>query len=508
MAFDWKSFSAAFLADQAKGMEERRLENVAYKDELDEEYKSGLQEHSKRKQVVGMVMNQVKRLKNLGASPAQIKAAESAGPNAIFELSTALAKQSKTLGNKQLSHAEIDTFISGADLFEDDQTKIDEFIERSRGMATAGLEGTEKDDRSFLKRALGYDMKSGTRARYDERASAVGGMSRLDIVEMARQEAYDSIMGGSFLTLDEAQMFDPLTVNQKFSRDVTANLKALSESPSYINETDQTKRRELEMQTRADTAKLYADRYGDAFLENIPSVQKEAMGVMFDVMVLGEKEKKPSRQQTDIEIKLSKLMEKENARNVEGVMQSGPARGSKVEVIVAPNNNVLTVRIAGEDIPTNLVNDTVDRLVKDGTIKMPKIEGGRAVAGANIYTVEQIRERAKDFTFEEYQDMSRAEREDAGLGDTPIIRGMAFGITPSPKYFKDSDEYITGLGGNLKKVPTDESVSPTEGKENQVDDFTGIKDEKTLDAAFDALPVGAIFTDEDGEFRRKTRERK
>ena len=181
MAFDWKSFSAAFLADQAKGMEERRLENVAYKDELDEEYKSGLQEHSKRKQVVGMVMNQVKRLKNLGASPAQIKAAESAGPSAIFELATALAKQSKTLGNKQLSHAEIDTFISGADLFEDDQTKIDEFIERSRGMATAGLEGTEKDDRSFLKRALGYDMKSGTRAKYDERASAVGGMSSTDV---------------------------------------------------------------------------------------------------------------------------------------------------------------------------------------------------------------------------------------------------------------------------------------------------------------------------------------
>jgi len=34
-----------------------------------------------------------------------------------------------------------------------------------------------------------------------------------------------------------------------------------------------------------------------------------------------------------------------------------------------------------------------------------------------------------------------------------------------------------------------------------------MKDEKTIDAAFDALPLGAVFTDEDGELRRKTKER-
>jgi len=87
-------------------------------------------------------------------------------------------------------------------------------------------------------------------------------------------------------------------------------------------------------------------------------------------------------------------------------------------------------------------------------------------------------------------------REDGGTGE---IRFM----TPEQWDEKYGDTHDPETGELL----TSKSASPTEGKEEQAADFTGMKDEKTIDAAFDALPLGAVFTDEDGELRRKTRER-
>jgi len=503
MAFNWKSFSAAFLADQAKGMEERRLENVDYKDELDEEYKSGLQEHSKRKQVVGMVMNQVKRLKNLGASPAQIKAAESAGPSAIFELATALAKQSKAVGNTQLSASQIDAFISGAELFEDDKTKMDEFIERSRGMASAGLEGTEQDDRSFIKRALGYDMKSGTRARYDERASAVGGMSRLDIVEMARQEAYDSIMGGSFLTLDEAEIYEPIKVNKAFSSYSRELIRTLEETNEYII-APPDKREEMRQTEILSAAEEYKGRYGDSFVKNLPSAIVKSLGEgAYSVLQDGTE----SASSSDLTQGLANVIASEDSLPVTD-------SSNRLKINFDKRGVPISGTYQGESIEPAQLEKISKWAISTGRIVRP-----RSVAFSDEEVSGPVLPRPDDISFmdaltsrreggpkfgslpeEAKQYLGRKilpnVREDGGTGE---IRFM----TPEQWDEKYGDTHDPETGELL----TSKSASPTEGKEEQAADFTGMKDEKTIDAAFDALPLGAVFTDEDGELRRKTKER-
>tara|TARA_R110000824_G_scaffold30469_2_gene100286 strand:- start:529 stop:2043 length:1515 start_codon:yes stop_codon:yes gene_type:complete len=503
MAFNWKAFGTAFLSDQAKGMEERRLENVEYKEELDEEYKAGLLEHKKRKQVVGYVLNQMQRLEQLGASKAQQKAAESAGPEAVFKLAASLAKQSRAVGGRKLTNTEVDAFISGADLFEDDQTAIREFVERSRGMSTAGVEDKVQDDRGFIEMALGFDKKSGTRAKYDARASAVGGRSKLDIIEMARQEAYDSIMGGSFLTLDEAEIYEPIKVNKAFSSYSRELIRTLEETNEYII-APPDKKEEMRQAEILSAAEEYKGRYGDSFVENLPSAIVKSLGEgAYSVLQDGTE----SASSSDLTQGLANVIASEDSLPVtdssnrlkinfdkRGVPISGTYQGERIEPaqlekiskwaistgrIVKPRSVAFSdEKVLGPVLPRPDDISFMDALTsrREGGSKF-----GRLPEEAKQYLGRKILPNV---------------REDGGTGEirfmTPEQWDEKYGDTHDPK---------TG------ELLTSKSASPTEGKKEQAADFTGMKDEKTIDAAFDALPLGAVFTDEDGELRRKTKER-
>ena len=70
------------------------------------------------------------------------------------------------------------------------------------------------------------------------------------------------------------------------------------------------------------------------------------------------------------------------------------------------------------------------------------LEFGMEEAAENNSVVQTIRENAKNFTLAQYKNMSRAQRKKNGLGDTPIARGIAFGIVPLAKYFKTTEAVI------------------------------------------------------------------
>ena len=502
MAFNWKAFGTAFLSDQAKGMEERRLENVEYKEELDEEYKAGLLEHKKRKQVVGYVLNQMQRLEQLGASKAQQKAAESAGPEAVFKLAASLAKQSRAVGGRKLTNTEVDAFISGADLFEDDQTAIREFVERSRGMSTAGVEDKVQDDRGFIEMALGFDKKSGTRAKYDARASAVGGRSKLDIIEMARQEAYDSIMGGSFLTLDEAEIYEPIKVNKAFSSYTRELIRTLEETSEYKTAGGPDEQEKMRQEEILSAAEEYRDRYGDAFVENMPSSSIKALGKSgYSVLQQGTE----SASSSDLTVALADQIAAD---------KGFPVSNGDLKITFDGKGNPVSGTYKGNRIEPTELGRITSAAIDKGLIKKPRnvAFGDEEVLGTVVPRPDDIsfmdaltsrREGGPKFGSlpeEAKQYLGRKilpnVREDGGTGEirfmTPEQWDEKYGDTHDPK---------TG------ELLTSKSASPTEGKEEQAADFTGMEDEKTIDAAFDALPLGAVFTDEDGELRRKTKER-
>jgi hypothetical protein len=216
MAFNWKAFATGFLSDQAEQMEKRRLLNEKYKEQMEEEYRVARNTYSKRKAVVGQTMNEVAKLRSLGASDQHIKAAVASGPEAVFELSTALGKASGKMGGTKLSHAQVDAYISGADLFEEHDASVREFVESSYGLGRTQEDDVPYEQPNIFERAFGVNLKEGTRARLDQE-KAYDGLSKMDVIELSRQEAYQSLMPGSFLTLDSAVLYDPFEVNKSFS---------------------------------------------------------------------------------------------------------------------------------------------------------------------------------------------------------------------------------------------------------------------------------------------------
>jgi len=331
MAFNWKAFATGFLSDQAEQMEKRRLLNEKYKEQMEEEYRVARNTYSKRKAVVGQTMNEVAKLRSLGASDQHIKAAVASGPEAVFKLSTALGKASGKMGGTKLSHAQVDAYISGADLFEEHDAGVREFVESSYGLG-----GTQEDDVPYeqpniFERAFGVNLKEGTRARLDQE-KAYDGLSKMDVIELSRQEAYQSLMPGSFLTLDSAVLYDPFEVNKSFSSFVKSEIKAVQDTQAYMAETDIDKKREMTEAAAYDAALMYQGRYGDQFVENLPVGLQSLMGNKYDVL----KASSNTPENSDVVQATRVAIGNELGNSVEA---------EKVKAVFAPDGTVLSMSI-------------------------------------------------------------------------------------------------------------------------------------------------------------------
>ena len=264
--FDWKSFATGFLNETSRQMENDRLENVKYKDELRDDYKIAKKSFADRKSIVGQAMNQVGRLRKLGASDQQIKAAASTGANGVGELATALARQKAELKlNRSLTHQEIDVFVSGSDLFE--AGDVAEFIERTYNFSTeAPTPGEYADNRSAIQKMLGINLREGTDAAYGSTPSAFG-PSKMDLIEMSRESAYRSLakdQSSVFLTLDEAQRtpYDASASNLNYLDELSDLKTRLDRADSEYSKLKVTDDVAAEKMYKAEV-QLLIDRYHD-----------------------------------------------------------------------------------------------------------------------------------------------------------------------------------------------------------------------------------------------------
>lgn len=276
--FDWKSFATGFLNETGRQMELDRLENEKYKDELRDDYKVAIKAFQDRKSLVGQAQSQVGRLKKLGATDQQIKAAAATGAKGVFELADALAAQQEKLNvDRPLTPQEIDVFITGASEFE--AGDVAEFIERSYNFSTAPPDATAgQDPRSGIQKLFGVNLREATDASYGGSASAFG-PSKMDLIDMSREAAYRSLAtdpSSVFLTIDEAQR-DPY--------DATAS------NLDYLDEFDDLERRlekdgspymglraegkleeaaELKANLVSSLKKRYERRFGDEWIVDAP----------------------------------------------------------------------------------------------------------------------------------------------------------------------------------------------------------------------------------------------
>ena len=473
MAFNWKAFATGFLSDQAEQMEKRRLLNEKYKEQMEEEYRVARNTYSKRKAVVGQTMNEVAKLRSLGASDQHIKAAVASGPEAVFKLSTALGKASGKMGGTKLSHAQVDAYISGADLFEEHDASLREFVESSYGLGRSQEDDVQYEQPNLFERAFGVKLKEGTRARLDQE-KAYDGLSKMDVIELSRQEAYQSLMPGSFLTLDSAVLYDPFEVNKSFSSFVKSEIKAVQDTQAYRAETDIDKKREMTEAAAYDAALMYQGRYGDQFVENLPVGLQSLMGNKYDVLKASSNTPENSDvvQATRVAIgsELGNSVETEKVKAVfapDGTVLSMsildpktknfiPVEPSQYEqqmskaeamgFITRPPRDMSATGLGPEGLFGPDV--TVEALTPEGAMTTEEITQATekalqyptaaSRAQENIENQQELRSAMADYTFEEWEGMSRKEREEKGL---PVRNlDLAFAGKDAFKEFPDPTE--------------------------------------------------------------------
>lgn len=473
MAFNWKAFATGFLSDQAEQMEKRRLLNEKYKEQMEEEYRVARNTYSKRKAVVGQTMNEVAKLRSLGASDQHIKAAVASGPEAVFKLSTALGKASGKMGGTKLSHAQVDAYISGADLFEEHDASVREFVESSYGLGRTQEDDVQYEQPNLFERAFGVKLKEGTRARLDQQ-KAYDGLSKMDVIELSRQEAYQSLMPGSFLTLDSAVLYDPFEVNKSFSSFVKSEIKAVQDTQAYRAETDIDKKREMTEAAAYDAALMYQGRYGDQFVENLPVGLQSLMGDKYDVLKASSNTPENSDvvQATRVAIgnELGNSVETEKVKAVfapDGTVLSMsildprtknfiPVEPSQYEqqmnkaeamgFITRPPRDMSATGLGPEGLFGPDV--TVEALTPEGAMTAEEITQATekalqyptaaSRAQENIENQQALRSAMADYTLEEWEGMSRKEREEKGL---PVRNlDLAFAGKDAFKKFPDPTE--------------------------------------------------------------------
>lgn len=473
MAFNWKAFATGFLSDQAEQMEKRRLLNEKYKEQMEEEYRVARNTYSKRKAVVGQTMNEVAKLRSLGASDQHIKAAVASGPEAVFKLSTALGKASGKMGGTKLSHAQVDAYISGADLFEEHDASVREFVESSYGLGRTQEDDVQYEQPNLFERAFGVKLKEGTRARLDQQ-KAYDGLSKMDVIELSRQEAYQSLMPGSFLTLDSAVLYDPFEVNKSFSSFVKSEIKAVQDTQAYRAETDIDKKREMTEAAAYDAALMYQGRYGDQFVENLPVGLQSLMGDKYDVLKASSNTPENSDvvQATRVAIgnELGNSVETEKVKAVfapDGTVLSMsildprtknfiPVEPSQYEqqmnkaeamgFITRPPRDMSATGLGPEGLFGPDV--TVEALTPEGAMTTEEITQATekalqyptaaSRAQENIENQQALRSAMADYTLEEWEGMSRKEREEKGL---PVRNlDLAFAGKDAFKKFPDPTE--------------------------------------------------------------------
>lgn len=477
MAFNWKAFATGFLSDQAEQMEKRRLLNEKYKEQMEEEYRVARNTYSKRKAVVGQTMNEVAKLRSLGASDQHIKAAVASGPEAVFKLSTALGKASGKMGGTKLSHAQVDAYISGADLFEEHDAGVREFVESSYGLGRTQEDDVPYEQPNIFERAFGVNLKEGTRARLDQE-KAYDGLSKMDVIELSRQEAYQSLMPGSFLTLDSAVLYDPFEVNKSFSSFVKSEIKAVQDTQAYMAETDIDKKREMTEAAAYDAALMYQGRYGDQFVENLPVGLQSLMGNKYDVLKASSNTPENSDvvQATRVAIgnELGNAVETEKVKAIfapDGTVLSMsildprtknfiPVEPSQYEqqmnkaeamgfITRPPRERLYSMSVTGLG-PEGLFGPdvTVEALTPEGAMTAEEITQATekalqyptaaSRAQENIENQQTLRSAMADYTLEEWEGMSRKEREEKGL---PVRNlDLAFAGKDAFKKFPDPTE--------------------------------------------------------------------
>jgi len=540
MGFNFKAFGTAFMDDQAKAIQKRVQDAEDYEDQQREQAERNKSIVGKRRALVNLAKTEINMLKKLGAKDKHINAAIAAGPKALFEFSQSLQKEAQKRpsagGSYTFSENELDAFIDMPDEFSAQAMDPAEHYANSIGLASPSLGGYKAKDQGFLKSALGMGLKDSARARLDKDAYYEG-YSMMDINEIARQEAYESMDPGTYFSFKPSKDYNPVSVGPAF-REAYGDAGELSQAldsqlqRQYPDVADyQAAKKAVIARQQAGVVDAYAQQFGKRFLED-SSVNLQ--GLMGDELFVATYNNYQS--QDDLERYIV-----DGLLDIEGIsigttVKTKDGKGRVVELTLGEGDQVSRMKLDGRVVDEDNIEFLVANLQKQGLLSPSSIAYGDKPLPKDVPEVDP----EKVFFPGEPGPEGGFDGKLHYVKETDKGRGVALGVPPRPAEglfaeFRGSgmdgatrDKILSGempVPDNLKPSQWDElfgedynkdgSPKVTAEPEKDVDkpvesgivDLRNYETKEEMDEAFDSIPVGSYFINTDGRKLPKKRER-
>ena len=396
MAFNFKAFAAGFMDDQARQINERVAEARQYKRELKENAEASKSKISKLKQLKGLAASEIARIRALGVDDEYINAAIASGPKGLFDLATALQEEASRRNfrpGQKFDKFEVESLIDITENFKYGDVDSQEFYEMNTALTKPSLGSTKDSKRGLFGTLLGLDLDDAVRARLDEDAD-FDGYSVMDINELAKQEAYESVAPGTYFSFAPTKAIDARTaVSQlqiEISRvdddistiDFTSKAEEIFDAPekmkNYMIKGEPMSIEEIALRLReqekverlvpiitafAQSNPLYLETMGPIVTSTTNISEDQLEAIKYDVM-----------SNEELETNLANLMLEKAPAQTRDVGQrmrfkaENPDGGVDDIEVVVTEGDVVSLKVNGNPLDTKLIPDKLKQIQELGGI--------------------------------------------------------------------------------------------------------------------------------------------
>ena len=215
-SFDWKAFGAAFLGEVTEGIQERGEEAKAYKEQQEaaaERNQSLIAQRTSRARQAAQYGRQAETLmQTYPQGKAIVRQAMASGMGTVQELYEKLYQAANAPGqNGRLGVDDIEAIINMPSIPAVDKSLMDmsleEYAKKTYGASTATQMAAPEDDTSTVGQLFGFGAKKRVKQELAEQDFG-SGMTVAEINRLAKQEEYTSLIPGATMLFTERNMFD------------------------------------------------------------------------------------------------------------------------------------------------------------------------------------------------------------------------------------------------------------------------------------------------------------
>ena len=536
MAFNFNAFAAGFMEDQARQINQRVAEAREYKRELKENAEASKSKIAKLRQLGNLAKSEISRLKALGLKDKHINAAIASGPKGLFDLSKEVTEEFQRRGMKSgdvFSEFEVDSLIdfSFAGGYGEKYKDMDaaEFYELSTALAKPSLGSTKDTKRGLFGTLLGIDLDDAVRARLDEDAY-YDGYSVMDINEIAKQEVYESLAPGTYYNFTPTKAFTASSaLDDLLDAEASINLRIQKNEDRYnsqaidlFDKKEGTRFKDAKSAPEIKQILMAEERnrlllevveaavkdYGPRYLQDVPMIKEKIGEENYNRLLNTKISNEETSSQVAKEMKGNSLIDPKDIGQTVNVASNGIDH----EIVLGTNGNILQFKANGISITDkDEVRAVIRKLTQEGKL------------AAADFPVDPVAKLGLG-EFEVPIRQSKIPPRPSGLASR--IRGVSLdydtreeilsGKIPVPKNLRPEEwdemfgkTHDPETGEPLEKpameVELRESLTPE--RESTIIRLDQYETKAEKDKAFDSIPIGGLYVDDDGKQYRKTTER-